>query len=290
MLELRRKTKMLQLNETNAAQNAFDRNKKQALNDLKIMGMTLVTLPKQVLDLFEALEIAVHNAPKDLTRINKGYSCIIDIPNHSLKILKTFGDNLVNSRVFKRYLFNPRLVAINLLYSAYDPKAVENPTHAHLWHRDRDDHGRGLKLMIPVTNCTADNGMFSALSAECVGFNNYLYDKKLIKKAEMYGDMGDDYKASDCVRLNDITIRSNFEGKVFDFQNSLGRALLVDTNLCYHKGGLVLKQGDYRIMIQLTFGSFTHSSLPRSGARTVLGWVRSKWNKTIRSFNLNNDI
>ena len=283
---------MLRLNETTSDKKAFEHNKKRIFNDLKIMGMTLVKLPKKVIDLFEALEIHVHNAPKDLSRINKGYSCIIDIPNNNYNILKKFGDNLANSRVFKRYLIHPRLIAINLLYSAHDPLAVESPTHAHLWHRDRDDEGRQLKLFIPITNCTADNGMFSALSAECVGFNNYLLDRKLIEESEYYGDMGEEYRASDRVRLSDTTIRSNFGGggKIFDFQNSPGQALLIDTNRCYHKGGLVLKEAAHRVMIQLTFGSFTHSWLPKSRTRMVVGWLRSKVNRTIRLINMDNDI
>ena len=59
-------------------------------------------------------------------------------------------------------------------------------------------------------------------------------------------------------RIRDKVMRNNFSNYIFDFKAKVGEALILDSSLCYHKGGMVLNKGRYRINAQVTIGSCLH--------------------------------
>jgi hypothetical protein len=174
-----------------------------------------------------------------------------------IRILRELGTFLCKQESIRQYIFMPSIVGIEASYSRFSNSA--KPTHAFLWHRDADCHLNQLKLMIPLVECDEVNGMFSAISREACNREDIYRDLELCRRYSLISN--DDYRRSDCLyRLTDKTARDCVRGEYFyDFKNKIGEALLVDTNNCYHKGGLVMQEGKFRLLIQITLGSFIHT-------------------------------
>jgi hypothetical protein len=217
----------------------------------KILGNNFATHQNEFLKLVESVD-------KDATAVKAGYSQSVThlISEQFAQYLIAISEPLLQTGYVKRILPFPRIIDINCSYSFYNEEAVKNPTHAHLWHRDLDDIGPQLKIFIPLTNCSELNGQFSCISHKYANFGDNLLDSELID-----AKISEDYRASDPkFRLTDKTIRSNVPSDlILDFSSRIGDVLLIDTNSTYHKGGLVLEKDEYRVMVQVTLGSITHS-------------------------------
>ncbi len=228
----------------------------------------------------------------DPSIIGAGYSQDISnlISPEFTKYLTSIAQPLLRNKWVRNNLPLPQIVNIMCSYSFFNEHAVRNATHAHLWHRDLDDFGPQLKIFIPLTPCNEANGQFSCLSNRIAGWKDSLLDSELIRKLE--SSPLDEYRKSDGRnRITDKTLRRNVSPEsILDFSAQIGDVLLIDTNSTYHKGGLILQDGAFRVMVQVTIGSATHSwykpsSVASKATRRVLMLYRSKFGKFTKIFN-----
>lgn len=247
--------------------------------------------PDEILKCAETIQSQLRSLELDSEIIKKGYSQ--DISHLLTQDFKNYLTSLVmpllKLRYFKKIMPFPRLVSIFCSYSFFNKESITNTTHAHLWHRDLDDFGPQIKLFIPLTPCSEANGQFSALSNTFAGWGDYLQDSSLLNRNS--STTQSEYAKSDALsRLTDKVLRSNVAPEyIFDFSAKVGEVLFVDTNSTYHKGGLVTDANEYRIMVQLTIGSITHSWFnPKSIGGIIIKkifWIyRSRFGKYTRIF------
>ena len=248
----------------------------------KILGDDFTTYQNEFLKLIESVA-------KDATSVKAGYSQSVThlISAQFAQYLTRISEPLLQMGYVKRILPFPRIIDINCSYSFYNEEAVNNPTHAHLWHRDLDDIGPQLKIFIPLTNCSELNGQFSCISHKYANFGDNLLDSDLID-----AKISEEYRATDPkFRLTDKTIRSNVPSNlILDFSSKIGDVLLIDTNSTYHKGGLVLEKNEYRVMVQVTLGSITHSwykpkNISEKLLRRIVKIYRQKFGKFTKIYN-----
>ena len=185
-----------------------------------------------------------------------GYSALLDIHSiHGLHDACVRVAKVVIESLPVNYIFRPRVLGVHLLKSMYCPETANaGPTRAFLWHRDLDDYfSPQIKVMIPMVNVSADNGMFSALEKRVCPLSHSLLDCSVSSKFSFL-----DESDSKC-RIRDDVLRRHYNSSVVDFDASPSEAFIVDTNSVYHKGGMVLVEGLFRISIQITIGSALHS-------------------------------
>jgi len=263
----------------------------EALSSLKKHGMLKFSLSSMISNDLIAptsdIDELLSSSTLEPSIIKSGYSHPIEVPMYLYPIIESIGQLLASSKLARNYLFRPSLVNILSSLSTFNKEAVSDPTHAHLWHRDADDIGRQLKLFIPLNKCGPDNGMFSALSSSCINYYNYILDKRLILRSDSEDD---EYRKSDRTRINDSVLRRSFNDFIYDFKAMPGEALLIDTNRCYHKGGLVTQDGMFRQMVQVTVGSPTHTWLENSFDRRLLRFLRHQWYRLNRFLVQKKDI
>jgi hypothetical protein len=230
------------------------------LNKLLEKGFLKIVIPSVlIIRLRESLIRNIKDRLFSDESILAGYSIPITqyLNVNDLRILRDLGSFLCRQECIKRYIFMPSIVGLEASYSRFS--SASKPTHAFLWHRDADCHLNQLKLMIPLVECEEVNGMFSVISREACNRENIFRDLELCHRYELISN--DDYRRSDYLyRLSDKTARNCISSEYFyDFENKIGEALIVDTNNCYHKGGLVTLEGKFRLLIQITLGSFIHT-------------------------------
>lgn len=242
----------------------FSRSINKSLEyQLKRIGFIKITFPQNMIEeMCKSIRSRIDNCTT-LTddAIEAGYSIPIIhlLKKDEIKLFKKVGKFLCKQQAVKNYIFFPSVIGIHAFYSRYSPKACQNPTRAFLWHRDADCHLNQLKVMLPLNSCTKDSGMFSVISKEACGRGDLFRDPELIKQSEKEKD--NEGLISDALyRVTDKTARKFINPEFFlDLQNTVGEGLLVDTNNCYHKGGLVTKEGEYRVLVQISLGSFIHT-------------------------------
>ena len=248
----------------------------------KILGTDFTKHQNEFLKLIESVD-------KDATAVKAGYSQSVTnlISDQFAQYLTRISEPLLQKGYVKKILPFPRIIDINCSYSFYNEEAVKNPTHAHLWHRDLDDIGPQLKIFIPLTDCSELNGQFSCISHKYANFADNLLDSELID-----AKISEEYRATDSkFRLTDKTIRSNVPSSlILDFASRIGDVLLIDTNSTYHKGGLVLQRDEYRVMVQVTLGSITHSwykpkNISEKVVRRVVKLYRKYFGKYTKIYN-----
>lgn len=232
-----------------------DLENNKVLKELSDHGFIKLILPKKRLHLLkDNIQKKLIDIDTDRKVIKDGYSQKITycLGESDINFLNEIAEYLISQKSVKNYIFKPNLIQLSILYSTYNSEAKKNPTHAHLWHRDADDDGPQLKLMIPlVDKCNADNGQLSALSKSACHWTESFQDRGLLKKLNT--STSNNYIKSDCVRLTDHVLRSAINSELFyDFSSNFGEALLIDTNSCYHKGGLILHENLYRILAEIT--------------------------------------
>jgi hypothetical protein len=242
-----------------SADNSSDINSDGYL-DLTTHGFVRYHLPKDLLSpIADNIQSALTNVVFDQNIVESGYSQIIThlLRPRDLQLFMSFGERLKNQLNLHKYLFLPKVIDVRATYSFYNSCAVNNPTHAHLWHRDGDDFLEQIKIMIPLGDCSELNGRFSVLSKTESPWSIQFQDGLL---SESLSESNNTYRVSDSYsRITDRVFRSYFnKEKIFDFDSTLGDILVVDTNSCWHKGGLVTDPSQSRILIQITIGSFTN--------------------------------
>ena len=195
---------------------------------------------------------------KDSNRERSGYSNDIynDLPVDTKNYVKNLAlDILKKNKWIKQYVISPRLLNIQILKTKFDENVFKSPTHAMLWHRDADDLYHHLKVQIPLHKIKKKNGIFSCAKRTVCSINHKLVDKKLYEKSM---EEQDAYKASDKIRVSDQVMYKHFNDKILDFECDISDILFVDTNYCYHRGGLILEPGLTRNLITITYGGITH--------------------------------
>lgn len=243
----------------------------------RIIGTEFSTHQTDFIKLIESVD-------KDAAAVKAGYSQNVThlISTQFAQYLTSIAKPLLQMGFVKAILPFPKIIDINCSYSFYNKEAVTNPTHAHLWHRDLDDIGPQLKIFIPLTKCSELNGRFSCISHKYADFGDKLLDSSLIN-----AEISEEYRATDHkFRLTDKTIRSNVPSNlIFDFSSEIGEVLLIDTNSTYHKGGLVLEESEYRVMVQVTLGSITHSWYkPNNFSQQLLRKIVKKYRRKFGKF------
>jgi hypothetical protein len=247
--------------------------------------------PDELLKYAEQIIGQISSLKLDSNIIRSGYSQ--DISHLLTPDFKNYLSNLVKPllrlKYFRKIMPFPRVVSIICSYSFFNDHAIKNTTHAHLWHRDLDDFGPQIKLFVPLTSCSEANGQFSALSTKFAGWADYLQDGQLVDRINLSNES--EYVKSDArSRLTDKVLRSNVAPElIFDFSASVGEILFIDTNSTYHKGGLVLEDNSFRIMVQVTIGSITHSwyspkTIWGATIKKVFWMYRSRFGKYVRIF------
>jgi hypothetical protein len=190
-----------------------------------------------------------------------GYSInIYDQLDNKIKTnIYSYIKKIVNKNKFiEKYIFLPKILKLEVLISSYIPSESKNPTRAMLWHRDADDIFSHIKIIMPLGITNKYNGMFSCLSRKVCHRLQYLKDEKFVRSLM---DKSEFYKA-DQYRLSDETVRKKFSKEIFDFKSTGNDILFIDSNICYHKGGQILRRGYKRHLIIATIGGITHSFNP----------------------------
>lgn len=214
--------------------------------------------------------------------LRAGYSIPFRLPFElSLEILE-LGESLCKQPPISNYLRKPTLINILASYSIFDSLANTNPTHAHLWHKDFDDRRPQIKVMIPFSPCSEENGCFKVVS-KSVTPKDFIRDARMEK---IRGDHENEYFRQDLVRVTDETMLELAADQIFALETdgSDGTAMMVDTNSCYHKGGLVKCPGQYRVMVQITIGEPTHMWLEerstiRNASAHLKSWIKRYFNR-----------
>lgn len=232
----------------------------KVLKELFDHGFTKLILPiKRLHSLKDNIQKKLMGLDVDCNVIKDGYSHKITycLEESDITFLNEIAEYLISQKSVKNYIFKPNLIQLSILYSTYNGEAKKNPTHAHLWHRDADDDGPQLKLMIPlVDKCNADNGQLSAISKSACHWTESFQDRALLE--QINSSTLNKYTKSDCVRLTDHTVRRAINPElIYDFNSNFGEALLIDTNSCYHKGGLILRENLHRILAEITIGGIS---------------------------------
>ena len=173
--------------------------------------------------------------------------------------LKKLSSKFLKYKIVKKYLLFPSVLNISVLKTKFNKTSYENPTHAMLWHRDLDDVFSQLKFIIPLHSVNKENGAFSVCSKRIASRDQILIDNKMLNKAE---NSEDNYRKQDVVRVTDETFKKKFDNFIFEFSGDESDLLIVDTNRCYHKGGLVLSEKLERYMIHIRIGSPTNTFHP----------------------------
>jgi hypothetical protein len=242
-----------------------------------IIGTEFIAHQAEFLKLIESVD-------KDVAAVKSGYSQNVThlVSAQFAQYLTSIAEPLLQLGYVKKILPFPKIIDINCSYSFYNKEAVKNPTHAHLWHRDLDDIGPQLKIFIPLTKCSESNGRFSCISHKYADFGDKLLDSSLIN-----AEISEEYRATDPkFRLTDKTVRKNVPTNlILDFSSEIGDVLLIDTNSTYHKGGLVLEESEYRIMVQVTLGSITHSwNKPNNFSQQILRKIVMRYRRKFGKF------
>jgi hypothetical protein len=134
---------------------------------------------------------------------------------------------------------NTELKLVKINYNFYNQNAKLEG--AKLFHRDGDTFGEQIKVFLPMTDINESRGMFYFIP-------NKKIDKNLVIKPD-FQDTGVNRKA----RLTDFKISQYINEKDIKTINSDGKSLILDTQNTYHKGGDILNQSAFRIMIFIVF-------------------------------------
>jgi hypothetical protein len=191
-------------------------------------------------------------------RESKGYSNDIYkyLPSNLKDYLKKFSlEILTKNSWIKNYIFLPRLLSIQVLNTSFNLKTFNNPTHAMLWHRDADDLYHHIKVQVPLGKISKQNGIFSCADRKICSINHKLVDKELYNNSI---NSNDEYRASDKIRISDKKMYKYFKDQIYDFESNISDILFIDTNYCYHRGGLIIDQSKTRNLLTITYGGVTH--------------------------------
>jgi len=254
------------------------------ISEFRKLGFCFIGLnPSTLLELQSAAQSKASFIDLDLNVIRSGAS--INITNifstEELSKLKEIALAITNSRLVKSYIPFPDLVGTSINYSIYDEEAFAHQTHAHIWHRDADDCIPQLKVLIPLVNTSKENGMFSFIPKNYTPWNVSLVDSTILDRLSTANN---DFEKSDIARVSDEKMRSSkLSQYICDFESRVGEAVLIDTNSCYHKGGLIADKNNFRLLAQVTIGcSLTHMWKDES---SVLGpRIRRHIRKAFSSF------
>ncbi len=138
-----------------------------------------------------------------------------------------------------------RNILIN--YNFYNDNTVEKEG-SKMWHRDSDSLSDQLKIFIPLTSISFENGMFYFISNEDVSYyQKFKLDKKKINNKKIH--VWNKFRTED----EEIIKYLKDEKKIKYFFANLGDILFIDTSRVYHKGGYIKSDGFYRIMLQVTY-------------------------------------
>ena len=209
---------------------------------------------------FEDLIYFVKNNYKKFNndRESKGYSNDIYkyLPSNLKDYLKKFSlEILTKNSWIRHYIFLPRLLSIQVLNTSFNLKAFNNPTHAMLWHRDADDLYHHIKVQVPLGEISKQNGIFSCADRKICSINHKLVDKELYNNSI---NSNDEYRASDKIRISDEKMHKYFKDQIYNFESNISDILFIDTNYCYHRGGLIIDQSKTRNLLTITYGGVTH--------------------------------
>lgn len=238
------------------------------ISRFKKLGFCFIDLnPSALHELQTAALSKVSFIDIDLNVIRSGASInITDIfSTEELSKLQEIGLAITNSRLVKSYIPFPELIGTSINYSIYDERAFAHQTHAHIWHRDADDCIPQLKVLIPLVNTNKENGMFSFIPKNYTPWNESLVDNTIVNRLSAEDS---DFVRSDIARVSDEKMRSSkLSHHICDFESRVGEAVMIDTNSCYHKGGLIADKDHFRLLAQITIGcSLTHMWKDESSA------------------------
>ena len=247
-------------------ENKFENLFEHGFCKLKLTNKNFDHLKKNI-DIFEA---------KESDQIN-GYSTNIysKLDSESKKITKNLAEEVKKLKEVNSYLKFSSVMSILVLKAKYSELANRNPTAAMLWHRDLDDYLRQLKIIIPLNDHSLENGCFSVASKKIADRTTMFIDSTLKERK-------DNQNNDSIFRVSDKIFRKNFSEYIYDFEAKEGDCLIVDTNLCYHRGGQILNQNLKRDVIQIHLGYITnihHHFMKKK--ELIIPFVISK---SIRSF------
>lgn len=172
---------------------------------------------------------------------NKCYS--VDLLNFiNLDEKKNFFNSIKRTYqplINKILAMNTELKLVKINYNFYNENSKLEGSK--LFHRDGDTFGEQIKVFLPMNDINKKNGMFYFIP------NTYINKNSVIKPD--FQDTGVKRKA----RLTDFKISKYVNGKDIHTINSDGKSLILDTQNTYHKGGNILNESSYRIMIFMVF-------------------------------------
>ena len=125
------------------------------------------------------------------------------------------------------------IIVYRINYNFYNDKTVEKEG-SKMWHRDSDSLSDQLKIFIPLTSISFENGMFYFISNEDVTcYQKFKLDKKKIDNKNIH--VWNKFRIEDKKIINYL----KDEKRIMYFLANLGDILYIDTSRVYHKGGYI---------------------------------------------------
>lgn len=138
-----------------------------------------------------------------------------------------------------------RNILIN--FNFYNSRTTEQEG-SKMWHRDSDSLSEQLKIFVPLTSVSFENGMFYFISNEDISsFQKFKLDKKKINNKNI--SIWNKFRTENEKVINFLRDKR----KIKYFMGNLGDILYIDTSRVYHKGGYIKSENSLRLMLQVTY-------------------------------------
>tara|TARA_Y100000589_G_scaffold144391_2_gene137904 strand:+ start:1531 stop:2475 length:945 start_codon:yes stop_codon:yes gene_type:complete len=209
------------------------------------------------LDIEKELEKKFNYLPSKL----KYRADLYDILDEELKA-EIYSFALFNKKIrsynLKYFGFNPRIHKIELLYNIPNKNLKEEGSKS--WHRDLDCDFKNIKLFMPISKISLNNGPFF-----------YLKDEKYNSR---FKSLKTNYYQNDSWKRGRVSNKTiNKYGKNIDSFLSLkkGDLLLIDTVNTYHKGGFCKTKP--RILLHISFQGGGWTSTPIQSFKSEINFL-----------------
>jgi len=199
---------------------------------------------------FKEMEDNIKCEIQNLKIEEKQYSFSI-INNFSKNLLKNIEEILKNKDLLKKisncFGYKLKFRSFNIKYNIFNSVSPEE-YKAKMWHRDNDSLFGQIKFFLIINNLNDEDG----------GFFYFIPQKYLPSYYKLYSDYmmdGDKFELDDQksrIKNLDILEKYNLDQRIVKYGDNK-KALLVDANETYHKGGYIKKKNSFRILLEVIY-------------------------------------
>jgi len=195
----------------------------------------------------ENIKFEIENNLK--TEENKySFSITNSFSNDTLKKIENIlNDKDLLKEISNNFGYKLKFKSLYIRYNIFNSISPEE-YNAKMWHRDNDTLFGQTKFFLLINNLNDEDG----------GFFYFIPQKYLPSHYKLYSDYS---KEAEKFELNDqksriknidISEKYNLDQNIIKYGDNK-KALLLDTNETYHKGGFIKKKDSYRILLQAIY-------------------------------------